>query len=773
MKKILFSLFAAATLGTMPLGALDYYFAPDSNFDISSGTAWRVWNSVLGDYEAVTSAPNSNTVLVWNDLVTTTRTLSNTAPLSVYGLEFRSGAGGGIPPAAGAYQNLTLATANPLKIGAGGINIAADGCDVYFVNTTRIDMDGSTQTWTIGAGRQLQLAMNGYLDFTGKTLTLAGTGTIYFDTNLTTVFDNGYVKVGNGLTIKTGGDGRWRSTATWEFLGDARIVGNGTVMATLNSSFVIAGNTTIGLSSVISGVQAGYTQLAADLGLMNTITGGGNLTLVNADGSGTAWVTLGRGTAAVAATETEPAKAAVQGIQLASVTIGTGVNVGFANNSGTVLCSNVIFDVKSGATLGFAQLGSAAGYAYVAGNSVIGALKGGGEVLAGRNGGTVTLDAASGTYDFSGSVVIFTIPDTGSWRLGINKTGGSTQTFSGARNDFGTITVNEGKLVIGSKTSVATFAGATAVYGGVLEVNGTMTQQTSGNIIVNAGKMVINGTYDPGLGRVDIPITNGGNLTIAKGGSLSSGYGSGTTINIGASDNTTTGFLTVENGGTLELGAAFNVRKDSIFTVEGTFSGTGGTVHADGTLIVGKNTTYTSSGTTTVNGTLRTSAGGATMQGALVSVGAGGVLDVSDRLSFTKGLTLAGSAAGGTKINFSTEDAIAVSGAALALGNASTNITLNLTGGCWVLGDPEDADYRVNIFDITGATDVTGTWGATRVNLLLDGAALPAGADIVFGNDGDYLYLKGLKYVPIPEPSTWLLLGAGLALGALVRRKRK
>ena len=135
----------------------------------------------------------------------------------------------------------------------------------------------------------------------------------------------------------------------------------------------------------------------------------------------------------------------------------------------------------------------------------IGRLTGSGVVTKSNSGagseGTLQLRGDTGAADFTGSIV---------GAINVEKTGGSTQTFSGTLTHTGTTVVNDGELRV---NGVHTNGGAYTVNGGVLGGSGSI----SAAVAVNDGATLTPG----GLGTGNTGTLNlGGNLALAAGSTL-------------------------------------------------------------------------------------------------------------------------------------------------------------------------------------------------------------------------------------------------------------
>jgi len=152
----------------------------------------------------------------------------------------------------------------------------------------------------------------------------------------------------------------------------------------------------------------------------------------------------------------------------------------------------------------------------------------------------------------------------------------------------------------------------------------------------------------------------------------------------------------------------------------------------------------------------------------------------TDSLTFVGNLTFSGT----THLNVTSSCGIALNGTNNGLqftpgaGNVAGSqiVKLNFFGnGDWALTDNPD-DY-VTLF--TNATSAQHLSLLDYIQLgddtALAGLGLTAGwlADAIkWDATGGRIYIEGLQFIAIPEPSTWLLLGVGAAFVAIFRRGR-
>jgi len=186
--------------------------------------------------------------------------------------------------------------------------------------------------------------------------------------------------------------------------------------------------------------------------------------------------------------------------------------------------------------------------------------------------------------------------------------------------------------------------------------------------------------------------------------------------------------------------------------------------------------------------------GGTGTIGGQTTINSGGTL-LAHNLTFTRGLNLSPTAAGNKTVQFSGSDLVIVADhsvldpSVLTWGSATSAVTIDLVGKGWEFGSA-GAGYFTLLFDLSdaGAFSTTSYGGPeNKLNFTLFGldadaatalaAAKMSSADLwLYYEDGSQgtrgIYLMGAKGFAIPEPSTWLLLGAGAAFTVIFRRRK-
>jgi len=324
----------------------------------------------------------------------------------------------------------------------------------------------------------------------------------------------------------------------------------------------------------------------------------------------------------------------------------------------------------------------------------------------------------------------------------------STVTLFGANTAFsGSVTMKGGRLVLGDSQALGT---------------GDFTLQGVGSLSTTAaGFTISNSMYVGGMSELTIDANDDMTLSgaIAGGGSIikegsatlvlsgDNTYSGGTTISAGllsVASSTGLGYGTVSlNGGSLSVGSGVSL-SNTLSLTNGIIGGTGAYTDTLSAVTIGE-------GVTVSPGDLATSG----------STGA---------LTFGNGLVLA---SGGTyQLDFSDVtgtagtgwDKIIVTGILSITATSSDQFTISISSGDatnfdqtqyyqWLIASTSGGitgfDAAAFAIDVTGLSDYVGTFS-------------------VSSSDGN-LYLN---FTPVPEPSTYALMGLGLA-GLLVARMRR
>lgn len=437
-----------------------------------------------------------------------------------------------------------------------------------------------------------------------------------------------------------------------------------------------------------------------------------------------------------------------------SVTIATAGDVTFATTLAVSLANNSAhtdFDITSGATLTIS--GVISGF--------VGIIKKGAGtlVLTGTNtytdktfikGGTLSVSSLS-NYGTAGGLGNPTNQDDGYIRIGDSATSGTLK-YTGPA-----VTTNRGIDLTGS------------TGGGTIEAAGSGAL-TLANVVAN------------GVGAKSLTLTGTNNdLNTITGVISDSVDGDTAVVKSGSGTWRLSGTNTYAGGTTISGGRLVANNNAALGTGSVTLSG--GTLNVPTGRTISNTLTFTSTGNASVlagNGTF-SSAVNATTNSVLAPG------DSVGTLNFSNGLTLAT----GSAISFELQDAngtkgigydlISLTGGNLSL-TASANtitfnvITLNATGDRGAALNFNPASSYSWTFAEIAATNTGGSisgFNANQFNLVTtDFANGLAGGSFSFSQSGTNLRLN---FTPVPEPSTYLLIGSGLSLvaGATWRRRRR
>ena len=433
---------------------------------------------------------------------------------------------------------------------------------------------------------------------------------------------------------------------------------------------------------------------------------------------------------------------------------GAGTNIYLSNiaNQGTLTAQNGgVLEFQGGsnttANLGSVVIGSGGGHAYLNGTfdntsglATLAAPTGGSYELYGGtiNGGTIAPGALSFTssggtlnnVSYSGNL---TLPASTS----LTFTGGTTFTgISAALGNYSTLYWNQNGTLAGKAITAGTSAGA---YGLInVGTNNTLTLDSAttltgdtylygntGSTITNQGVIA----QTSGTGYVYGPtIINQGAITVGSGSSLNLGY-----YSTYATTNTATGSITL-TGGTVYVNAP--LANAGVINVQS------GTLNAGGYLTNGS--TGILEGFGTISGNLSLAAG-KLATGASI----GTLTFANGSFAVTGPSTLAVQIGGISSDKFVFQNPTST----VDLGSGLLNLSITL------LSTPTPTS-NYTIMSIAGGVNTF----AGRF------AGLPNSGDSLIATFGSNQYTLTVNYLPtaitlsIPEPSTYALMGAGLAL---------
>lgn len=426
---------------------------------------------------------------------------------------------------------------------------------------------------------------------------------------------------------------------------------------------------------------------------------------------------------------------------------------------------------------------------------------------------TLTVNLANNslgnTFSIASGATV-TIAGTISGAVGITKTGAGTLVLTGTNTYTDPTRVNEGIL---SVSTLGTASGASSLGNdngisdylfvrlGNLTTTGTLRYTGNANVSTNRG--------------IDMAGTTGG-ATLDASGTGAVTYSSFRVTGAGAKTLTLTGDSNAAN--TLSAvvpdsssGATSLVKNGTgTWTLSGANTYSGGTTLSAGRIIAGNNAAFGTSGVSMTGGATLAVASGKTVSNTLTFSGSsanvlGGtgtfssavttnstvVLSPGDSigtLNFSNGLTIGT----GSAISFQIHDAsgtagtgydlINVSGGLLALTATANTITFNIVsvnssgGGAAAINFNAAQSYAWTFATMASSANsgtITG-FNSNLFNLVpSEFTNSLAGGTFSFSLSNDQRSLL-LNFTPVPEPSTYVLMGTGLSLlaGAAWRRRR-
>lgn len=573
---------------------------------------------------------------------------------------------------------------------------------INFAGTANADVTWGTVTATanvnVNSGRTVT-----FLDaFTSSgTLTLTNAGTLIVGNGGAT---GSIDSVTNTGTIKFNRNNAYSYAGVISSTGSFEQIGSGTT--TFNAAQTYAGTTTVTNGKLIAG-SAGTFGAVPGSAVDNIFVNGGTLGITGADYSlgSTRRIVLGPTTGS--GTGTFEVDTGVT-MTLAGVVKNNGANGTGAltkTGAGTLVLSNSA-NSYTGATL------VSAGTLSVTGNLA----------------DSTDVEVAGGTYDVAVSDTVDTVKLTSGTISGAGTlTGTSYDVLSG---NISAVLAGTGDLLKESTGTVSmsgshTYTGDTLVWGGTLNVTGTLANAT------------------------DVDVDFGGTYTLGQADTVAS-----VTLNDGSI-----------TGSTLTSGAAFAVKKGSISAPLDGSVGLNKTT--SNTVTLGGSNTYT--GTTTVAaGTLSLATTGSIASSPTIDVQSGATLDVTAQSAFTiaASQTLKGN---GTVAGNTTIKGTLAPGASAGKLTFSASSTPIVTAGNLTLGDGAlGGDGATSIFEVDGtsrgvasgydAVDVAGALtydGTLNVNF---NSAFPSGTSFDLFNFGSQTgrfdainitgtYLGSLAYV--------------------------
>lgn len=428
-----------------------------------------------------------------------------------------------------------------------------------------------------------------------------------------------------------------------------------------------------------------------------------------------------------------------------------------------------------------------------------------GTLLIGSSSSLIPLDTTPATY--AGPVGSGPVTLWGNTTLGVDSSAPS-----------GPITLHNDVVLAGTPQDVSTIdtLNRALTLAGVISGSGNLTKNES-NLLTLSGDNTFTGNFFVNGGSVNLAVSNhaAGLGKLEMGNSSTVNFQTAAPVIHGLSAGSSSDNVYLQSASTLTIdqnvdttfaghidghgGAAIikNGTGSLAFTAANDYDG-GTTINA-GTLVAGHNTALgtgavtLSGGTLTVNaGTLGNSlvftstssvlAGDGTFNAAVNTGGFPVVISPGNfigNLTFANGLTLAS----GSAISFQVDDAtsssghdlITVSAGVLNLTAADNTLTFNivfLDGETGHDGTPTHFNSSTNYswkFASATANPITG-FNAAQFHLVTEGASAGLPGTFSFSSDTNNLYIN---FTPVPEPSTYALLLAGLGAIALQLKRRR
>jgi len=426
------------------------------------------------------------------------------------------------------------------------------------------------------------------------------------------------------------------------------------------------------------------------------------------------------------------------------VTVLAGKVVGTGGTNGTITLGS--YGAGDGTTLRFAAAGNAFDYLNITGNGankVV--IEQGADVTAKR----MTLGRGM-TFEINGKFTVDSFVENDG--IGAVVTVGAGAVIDVTNGAFHyNANADSTRLDLGTGAAVS-------VTNGDFYTNRGLIMRSGSSVKVKNGDFRYDGNLLTMESGASITVTGTGNRAELKG-AVTVGAGSkltapvirltaATTLNL-AGDSTWSGAFELNNNLTV------NGTAKQVFNGEG--SGTGTVTVNGGTLVINADFTD-ATGKVTV-------AGGGTLGG---KGQIGGATEITgslnaDGMTFKAGLTLKD----GATWNLTSNDGITVNGLLDIQGEITFNF-LNPAAGTWVKTEAPVGDSATFVVTSDASFDPFDPSYSAKWNIV----GAPEGMFDDLDKTGNRWYFAGWQFIPIPEPSTWALLGAGAAFVTIFRRRR-